>query len=394
MLASQGMKQMSDPIVLRRVDEIVERAVSGGDVPGVVAAVAHRDEIHVATAGLMSLGGQPMARDTLFRITSMTKPMTAATVLALVDAGMLGLDAPIDELLPELAQRRVLRSPDAPLTDTVPADRPITTRDLLTFTWGFGMQGAMFMAPRPWPIFAATVERDLSTFGPPQPATTPDPDTWMARLGELPLLAQPGERWLYQSGSQVLGVLASRAAGAPFERVLHDRVLTPLGMNDTAFHTSDPGRLATAYERRDGKLVVSDAPDGQWSRPPAFADGGAGLLSTVDDVVAFGRMLLARGEGVLKPETVDAMTRNQLTETQRTNIWPGFSFLDDRGWGYGVSVCDDGRYGWDGGFGTTWSNVPSQDLAIVVLTQRARDESGPPPVCDEVVAAASSSADR
>src|SRR4029077_3269716 len=129
------------------------------------------------------------------------------------------LDAPVDELLPELANRRVLRHPDAPLTDTVPARRPITTRDLLTFTWGFGMQGAMFMAAEPWPIFDATVERALSTFGPPQPATTPDPDTWMARLGELPLLAQPGERWLYQSGSQVLGVLASRAAGAPFDRV-------------------------------------------------------------------------------------------------------------------------------------------------------------------------------
>jgi CubicO group peptidase (beta-lactamase class C family) len=138
---------------------------------------------------------------------------------------------------------------------------------------------------------------------------------------------------------------------------------------------------------------VSDAPDGQWAQPPAFADGGAGLLSTVDDVVAFGRMLLSGGGAALKPATVESMTRNQLTATQRANVWPGFSFLDDRGWGYGVSVCDDGRYGWDGGFGTTWSNVPSQDLTVVVLTQRAADETGPPLVCDEVLVAATS-ADR
>jgi CubicO group peptidase (beta-lactamase class C family) len=284
----------------------------------------------------------------------------------------------------------VLRSPDGELNDTVPAERPITTRDLLTFTWGFGMQGAMFMAAQPWPILTATVERELSTFGPPQPATTPDPDTWMARLGELPLLAQPGERWLYQSGAQVLGVLASRAAGAPFAEVLHERLLAPLGMNSTAFYTTDTTRLATAYERRAGRLEISDPPDGQWSRPPAFADGGAGLLSTVDDVVAFGRMLLRGGNPVLSPSTVAEMTRNQLNEAQRTNVWPGFSFLDDRGWGYGMSVCVDGRYTWDGGFGTTWSNVPSRDLTVVVLTQRANDQAGPPSVCSDVFTSAAS----
>jgi CubicO group peptidase (beta-lactamase class C family) len=290
--------------------------------------------MHVATAGVMAIGGAPMRRDTLFRISSTTKPMTAAAVLSLVDADMLELDDPVDELLPELADRRVLASPDGPLSDTVPAQRSVTVRDLLTFTWGFGMEGAMFMAPRPWPIFSATVERDLSTFGPPQPARMPDPDTWMARLGELPLLAQPGERWLYQTGSQVLGVLASRVARAPYADVLHQRVLGPLGMNDTGFHATDASRLSTAYERRDGRLEVSDPPDGQWSHPPAFADGSGGLVSSVDDVVAFGRMLIRGGSPVLKPTTVAHMTRNQLTAEQRANVWPGFSLLDGRGWGY------------------------------------------------------------
>ncbi len=383
----QGSSGFGDD-ALASVDAIVDTAVEQGQVPGVVAAVARGKSVHVAVAGVMAIGGAPMRRDTLFRITSMTKPMTAAAVLSFVDDGLLKLDEPVDRWLPELADRNVLRRPDGPLDDTVPAQRPITVRDLLTFTWGFGMQGAMFIASEPWPIFTATVERELATFGPPQPVTVPDPDTWMARLGELPLLAQPGERWLYQTGAQVLGVLVSRLAAKPFDQVLRERLLDLLGMRDTGFHAADIGRLATAYERRDGRLEVADAPDGQWSRPPAFADGGAGLVSSVDDVVAFGRMLLRGGDQVLAPTTVAEMTRNQLTQAQRENVWPGFSFLDDRGWGYGVSVLDDGRYSWDGGFGTTWSNVPSQDLTVVVLTQRADDETGMPAVCADVLAAA------
>ncbi|MFL6078282.1 MAG: serine hydrolase domain-containing protein [Mycobacteriales bacterium] len=372
-----------------RVDTAVAAAVEAGDVPGVVAAVARGDDVHVATAGVMAVGGPPMRRDTLFRLTSVTKPMTAATALSLVDEGVLALDEPVDRLLPELADRRVLRRPDGPLADTVPAERPVTVRDLLTFTWGFGMQGAMFTAPEPWPVVVAERERQLAALGPPAPASTPDPDTYLARLGELPLLAQPGERWLYQVGSQVLGVLAARATGAPFEAVMRARLLDPLGMRDTAFHAADTARLATAYERRDGRLAVNDPPDGQWSRPPAFPDGGAGLVSTVDDVVAFGRMLLRGGGPVLRPETVAEMTRDQLTPAQHGRVWPGgFDMLLGRGWGYGVSVLDDGRYTWDGGSGTTWSNVPDRDLTVVVLTQRFWDENGPPAVCGAVLAAA------
>jgi CubicO group peptidase (beta-lactamase class C family) len=371
-----------------RMEGIVERAVELGQAPGVVAAVAHGETVSVATAGVMAVGGPPMQRDTLFRISSTTKPMTAAVVLSLIDAGVLELDEPVDQLLPELADRRVLVRPDGPLEQSVPAERSITVRDLLTFTWGFGMQGAMFMSPEPWPIVSAAEERELSTFGPPQPGSMPDPDTWMARLGELPLLAQPGERWLYQTGSQVLGVLAARAADAPYTYVLHQRLLGPLGMNDTGFYAIDTSRLSTAYEKRDGRLEVSDPPNGQWSRPPAFPDGSGGLVSSVDDVVAFGRMLLRGGSPVLKATTVGEMTRDQLTAVQRANVWPGFSFLDGRGWGYGVSTVEDGRYTWEGGLGTAWSNIPSLDLTVVVLTQRAADETGMPAVCDDLLLAA------
>ena len=373
-----------------RLEEIVETAVARGDAPGVVAAVGRGGEGYVAAAGVMAVGGPPMRPDTLFRIASITKPVTAAVVLSLAEDGLLGLEEPVDRLLPELADRRVLSRPDGPLTDTIEAERAVTTRDLLTFTWGFGMQGAMFMAAEPWPIVTAVAERELGSFGPPQPDTTPEPDTFMARLGELPLLAQPGERWLYSAGSQVLGVLAARAAGAPFEDVMRERVLAPLGMDDTAFYANDTSRLATAYERRDGQLAVSDPPDGQWSRPPRFPDGAGGLVSTAEDLLRFGRMLLLPGGNpVLTAGTVAEMTSDQLTPAQLARVWPGFSFLGDRGWGYGVSVTEWG-YSWEGGSGTAWANVPDQDLTVVVLTQRAVDETGLPAVCDQVRTAMSS----
>jgi CubicO group peptidase (beta-lactamase class C family) len=371
-----------------KLDDIIQAAVARGDAPGVVAAVSRGDETEVAAAGVMAVGGAPMRADTLFRITSMTKPVTAAVVLSLAEDGLLHLDEPARRLLPELAGRRVLRRPDGPLTDTIAAERPVTIRDLLTFTWGFGMQGAMFTGPEPWPIVTAVAERELASFGPPQPGTTPDPDTWMARLAELPLLAQPGERWLYSAGSQALGVLAARAGGASLEDVMRARVLGPLGMRDTAFHAADTARLATAYERRDGELVVSDPPDGQWAAPPRFPDGSGGLVSTAADMLAFGQMLRRGGDPVLTAGTVAEMTRDQLTPAQRGNVWPGFSFLEGRGWGYGVSVLDDGRYGWDGGFGTAWSNAG--DLTVVVLTQRGADETGMPAVCEDVLRAAAS----
>lgn len=373
------------------LQRLLDDAVAGDQVPGVVAGVAQGDETAVAWAGSATEGGEPMLRDTIFRIASMTKPVTAACVLAMADAGALALDAPVERWLPELAGRRVLRRPDGDLDDNVPAERPITVLDLLTSTWGFGMQGAMFMSERPWPVVTAAEIRELHTLGPPEPGKTPEPDTWMARLGELPLLAQPGERWLYQSSSQVLGVLAARAAGKSLDAVFAERVLRPLGMVDTGFWTAETGRLATAYERQAGALVVRDPPEGQWSRRPAFCDGAGGLVSTVDDLLRFGRMLRRHGSPVLHAETAAAMTRDQLTGDQRQRVWPGFSFLDDRGWGYGLSVRPDGAYGWEGGFGTSWFNVPSSDLTVVVLTQRTADETGMPAVCDQVLEAARAS---
>jgi CubicO group peptidase (beta-lactamase class C family) len=373
---------------LKGLHAAAERHLGDDRVPGLVALVARGGQVHVEALGTLSVGGSPVARDSIFRIASTTKPITAAATLALAAEGLIGLDEPVDRLLPELAGRRVLRSMDGPLEDTVPAARAITARDLLTFTFGFGMVGEMFASPTPWPAVAATAKLGLATIGPPDPPVPPDPDTWIARLGSLPLLAQPGERWMYNTGAQVLGVLAARAAGQPFSEVLTTRIFEPLGMRDTGFWTADTHRLATAYQPTPDGLVVLDAPGGKWSRPPRFGDGAAGLVSTADDLLAFARMLLGGGAPVLPADAVRAMTTDQLTPAQkaRGGLLPGF--FNGRSWGFCQAVYDSGAFGWDGGLGTSWLVDPSQDLTVIVLTQRMFESPHPPQVHRDIQAAA------
>ena len=359
---------------LDRFGAVAASHVSDDNVPGLVALVAQGDEVHVEAIGTLAIGGRPVERGSLFRIASTTKPITAAATLALVREGLFELDEPVDRLLPELANRRVMRRMDGPLNDTVPAVGPVTVRGLLTFTFGFGMALQMFMATEPWPVVAAATQAGLATIGPPQPDAFVDPDTWIAHFGELPLLAQPGEQWLYNTGSHVLSVLCARAAGMSYDDVLRTRIFEPLGMPDTSFYTEDVLRLATAYQPTADGNVIWDPPDGQWSRPPAFYDGAAGLVSTVDDLLAFARMLLRRGEPVLTADQVREMSRDHLTAPQREF---GMAFLGGRGWGLGTSVVLDGPWagaiGWDGGLGTSFLVHPERDLAVIVLTQRIFD---------------------
>ena len=373
---------------LKGLHAVAERHVGDDRVPGLVALLACGGQVHVEALGRLAVGGPPVARDSIFRIASTTKPITAAAALAVAAEGLIGLDDPVDGLLPELAGRRVLRRMDGPLDDTVPAARAITIRDLLTFTFGFGMVAEMFTLPGPWPVVAATGELRLSTIGPPDPPVPPDPDTWIAALGSLPLLAQPGERWMYNTGAQVLGVLVARAARQPFGQVLRTRIFEPLGMRDTGFWTADTHRLATAYQPTPDGLVVLDEPGGKWSRPPQFGDGAAGLVSTADDLLAFARMLLHGGAPVLPSDAVRAMTTDQLTAAQkaRGGLLPGF--FDGRSWGFCQAVYDSGAFGWDGGLGTSWLVDPSRDLTMIVLTQRMFESPDPPQVHRDIQAAA------
>jgi CubicO group peptidase (beta-lactamase class C family) len=379
---------------LGRMHDVMAGYVERGEVPGLVTLVSRRGEVHVDAIGTRAIENPaPMRRDTIFRISSMTKPITAAATMILVEECKVRLDEPVDRWLPELAERKVLKRLDGPLDDTVPANRPITVRDLLTFRMGFGQM----MAPDAYPILKAASEQQIG-MGPPSPSSMPAPDEWIRRLGQLPLMHQPGEQWMYNTGSDVLGVLIARASGQPLEAFLRERIFEPLGMKDTGFSVPEASldRLATSYwtNPESEELTVYDAAEGgQWSRPPAFPSGAGGLVSTIDDYLAFGQMMLSQGkqgnERILSRLSVETMTTDQLAPEQKavSGLVPGF--FDSHGWGFGVSVVtrrDDiaavpGKYGWDGGLGTSWYSDPREEMVIILMTQRAWTSPSPPNVC-------------
>jgi len=294
------------------------------------------------------------------------------------------LDDPVDGWLPELEDRRVLRTLESPLDDTVPARRPITVRDLLTFRSGYGE--VLFISPA-CPLQKAMAEARLPLSEWPFGGT---PDEFMKRLGSLPLACQPGERWLYHMSAEILGVLIARVSGTSLGAFLQERIFEPLGMPDSGFQVPEAklDRLPTCYGRDlvTGKLVVLEEGRGGYAaRPPVFESGAGGLVSTVDDLVAFGRMMLGKGtdggERILARPTIELMTRDHLTPEQKA-VSPFFeNFWNTYGWGLGLGVVTarndiaaaPGRFGWDGAFGTSWHVDLKEELVGVLMTQRRPD---------------------
>lgn len=366
-----------------RLDEFVQTLVRETDVIGAEAVVSRDGVVEQAVAGDARLDGTPLRRGMLFRWASITKPVVASATLALEDAGVLRLADPVTRWLPELADRQVLRDPVGPLDDTVPADRDITVRDLLTSQSGYGFT-ADFSGPLTERLTADLLQ------GPPRPSQVPAPDEWLRRLSPLPLLHQPGRGWSYNASQDVLGVLLERATGRDLGAVLAEHLLDPLGMRDTGFGVPDDQRhrLTDAYasttgaDGGDGGITVTDPwEDGDWADPPRFRSGAGGLLGTADDWLAFGTMLLAGGRApdgrqLLHPDQVRDQMTDHLTPAERA---AGTLFLDGQGWGYGGSVdpgsdapwSSRGRYGWVGGTGTVGLVDPSRRTVGVLLTQLA-----------------------
>jgi CubicO group peptidase (beta-lactamase class C family) len=370
--------------------------VERGDIPGIVTLIGRGTEVHVDAFGTKAAGGtDPMRRDTIFRIASITKPITAAATMILVDDGKLHLDDSVEPWLPELANRKVLKRIDSPLDDTVPARRAITVRDLQTSCFGFGSVMAM---PGTYYIQQPIHDGHLGGDGPPHPSLTSAPDEWLRRLGELPLMYQPGERWAYNTCSDVLGVLIARVSGQSFEAFLHERLFHPLGMKDTAFSVpaSKLDRLPDIYRfnHQSQQLEVFDsAQNSEYSRPPAFESGAGGLVSTADDYYAFCRMMLNKGmwgrERILTQASLESMTSDQVTPQQRQGS--EMFFEGHSSWGFGMAVniqraepwMTPGRFGWVGGFGTSAYSDPKHDFIGILLTQRMMDSLEPPAVFDD-----------
>ena len=395
------MRTLLDPGALSRLHDSMTAHVDAGHVTGTVTFVSCGDAAHIDTTGRQSLDGAPMAYDTIFRISSMTKPITAAAALTLVDEGALRLDDAVDHWLPELAAPRVLAPGATTLDHTEPAQRAITVRDLLTFRLGHGIVfDPTGTAPSGASAIGAAYDDLRLGQGPPAPAVPPPTDEWLRRLGSLPLQHQPGAAWRYHTGADVLGALVERVTGQRLDRALHERVFAPLDMVDTGFVVppAKAARFATQYAcGATGALEVIDDPaHGQWSSEPAFFSGGAGLVSTAVDLARFARALAHGGtvDGVrlLRPETVRAMTSDQLHEAERTDPYTTL-FLDGRGWGLGLAVTVDvhagpdgpfgsaGTYGWDGGLGTVWRTDRRTGCTVLVLTQTAWSSPAGAAVC-------------
>ena len=338
---------------------LLKTNVESGTVPGAAALVAYGDQVEIVGAG-------EVEPDSIARIASITKPITAAAVMLLVDQGLVSLDDPIARWLPELATPWVVRTPESAIDDVVPAPRRITVEDILTFRAGWGFPSD-FSLPAVVELF-----EKLPVFGPRE-----TPDEWLATLAQVPMLRRPGEAWLYNTCSDVQGVLIARVAGQPLPEFLAERIFEPLAMVDTGFHVP-----AEKLDRLPPYNGPDPAPidDGVWKGPPMFPSGAGGLVSTLTDWHRFGRMLLADGGGLLSPQSVRLMTTDHLTQEQRQ---ASTLFLEGAGWGFGGAVTTDGRYGWVGGTGTTAHVAPSTGTIGILLTQLQMTGPTPTPFMRE-----------
>jgi CubicO group peptidase (beta-lactamase class C family) len=373
-----------DRDALAQVTPALQAIVDQGALSGFVTLVWRKGEIaQLNTLGWRDVEARaPMQRDTLFRIASMTKPITSVAALMLLEEGKLKLDDPVTKWLPELANMQVQKDPAGSVEDTYPAPRDITVEDLMThrsgLAYGFSSVG---------PI-AHAYQAKLGS-----PLINPlSPDAWLKALGELPLSYPPGQQFHYSHATDVLGFLIARIEGKRLGEVLKARIFDPLGMVDTGFWqpADKRGRMAKLYKAEGGKLVDASLPMGD--QPAAFEGGGGGLISTVDDYLKFARAMLGRGEvdGVrlIKPETFDLLVTNRLSEAQRQIPFLGMPFWISQGFGLGVSTVmdaekhqwmgsgEEGAFGWPGAFGTWWQADPKNDLIAIYMIQDSM-ELGP-----------------
>jgi CubicO group peptidase (beta-lactamase class C family) len=377
------------------IAEMLAEPVAAGEMAGAATLVWRDGQVlDAAAVGWADIEAKvPLKRDSLFRIASMSKPVTSVAALMLMEEGRLALDEPISHWAPEFGEMRVLREVDGPLEDTVAAERPITFEDLLTHragvTYGDFHSGPIKAAYAE--ALGASIDSHLT------------PDAWMARLAALPLVGQPGSGFYYGHSTDLLGFLIARIEGRPLGEVLARRIFGPLGMADTGFIVPPEkwGRRAAMHGfGAGGRLAKLAAVPGGAALPErpagmAYEGGGAGLWSTVDDYLAFARLFVGAGEvdGVrlLKPETIALMTTNRLTDAQRAGAKTlGMPvFTAGNGFGLGVAVTIDpataapirgkgglGTVSWPGAYGGWWQADPTDRSVMILLQHNMVDPEG------------------
>jgi CubicO group peptidase (beta-lactamase class C family) len=359
----------------------VVAAVEAGLLSGAVTLVWHRGKIvQVNEIGYRDTeAGLPMQRDTIFRIASMTKPVTVAAAMSLVDDGKLELSDPVSRWLPEFSDMSVLVDPTEPLENTVPARRPITFDDLMTHRSGLAYSFSVI-----GPLGRAYGKVSLRQ----------DQDAWLTEIAALPLVHQPGQQLTYSHSTDVLGIALSRIEGKPLHAVLSERIFEPLKMADSGFFISPDkrGRAATMYRLDDNDGLCHDAMGPIPVREPRFCQGGAALVCTADDYLRFIQMLMGDGtlDGVrvLSEKSVHLMRTDRLTAEQKQIPFLGMPFWIGRGFGLNLSVVTDptqssrlfgpgglGTFGWPGAYGTWWQADPANELIVIYLIQNYPDFS-------------------
>jgi CubicO group peptidase (beta-lactamase class C family) len=376
-----GTLQGIDQAALAKIPPALQGVIDAGDLSGFVTLIWRKgEELQFNALGQRDIAsGAPMTRDTLFRIASMTKPITSVAALMLMEEGKLRLDDPISKWMPEFTDMRVLKDAQGPVEDTYPAPRAITIEDLMTHRSGLAY-GFTSIGPIAYAYQKALGDVLTNQMG---------PDAWLAALAKLPLSYPPGDRFHYSHATDVLGFLVGRISGMAFRDFLFKRLFEPLGMVDTDFWIppAKRSRMATMYRLKDDMSALEVAPFPLVDAPPAFCGGGGGLISTLDDYLKFARMLLGDGEvdGVrlLQPDTVALMRTNRLSDAQRAVPFMGIPFWAGQGFGLGLSVITDvekqawmgagsnGGFGWPGAFGTWWRGDPEEDMILIYLIQNS-----------------------
>jgi CubicO group peptidase (beta-lactamase class C family) len=372
-------------MIEERIATAIKTYVDAGELAGAVALAWRDGKAHAASVGWRNVdAGLPIERDTIFRIASMSKPVTSTAALMLFEEGRFALDDPIARWAPEFSQMRVLRSPDAALAETDPAERLITFEDLLThrsgLTYGEFHRGPIASAYRE--ALGGTIDSEVA------------PDRWIERLAALPLIDQPGRSFHYGHSTDLLGLLIARMEDAPLEDVLKRRIFGPLGMTDTGFTVAKEAhsRRAGLYGFDEtGRLIALRTVPGGHALPErpddmAYVSGGQGLWSTLDDYLAFARMFVEEGvvDGVrlLRPDTLTMMASNRLTDAQRaaSKLLGLPIFASGHGFGMGVAVVMEpdkadpircgggaGSVGWPGAYGGWWQADPNDGSVLIFL---------------------------
>jgi CubicO group peptidase (beta-lactamase class C family) len=367
---------------LDRLEAQFEYQTGQQEVPGIVAlAVRNGLVVKAIVTGWQDADRTvAMRRDTIFRIASMSKPVTAVAALILMEQGHMELESPIERWLPEFKNMMVLCDAFGPLDTVVQADRQITVLDLLTHRAGLAYPSTLAA-----PLGNALIRVDQLT------DEICDAQDWITELSALPLAYQPGSNFLYGLSSDVLGILIERVAQMPLGDFMQKHIFAPLTMGDTGFFVPPEKavRLSAAFRpmSKTGTIGVFDEPGhNRWSNRERFNSGGGGLVSTADDYLQFAEMLMGRGKlagtRILTARSVGLMTSDWLTPDQRNSQVFGRRYFAGQGYGLGVSVTDNparqeeqlgyssiGSFGWSGVYGTSWRADPQEKLNLIYMSQ-------------------------